>query len=111
MYSGAQYLGPLQRGAAREGSLQPDAQEEPPRGMAAIKYYRSRFRDEGSDSLFPEEQVLWEEALEAEGDGTEDPTVFVASLLVDAEALVEAGGRLQSGLGRVEVRKVVFREA
>ncbi|HEV8663598.1 MAG TPA: hypothetical protein VGT06_10745 [Candidatus Methylomirabilis sp.] len=79
--------------------------------MAAIKYYRSQFRDEGSDSLFPEEQVLWEEPLEAEGDGSEDPTVFVASLLVDAEALVAAGGRVQSGLGRVEVRKVVFREA
>lgn len=111
MYSGAQNLAPFQCGAARGGGLQPDAQEEPPKGMAAIKYYRSQCRDEGSKSLSPEEQALWEEPLEAEGDGMEDPTVFVASLLVDAEALVEAGGRMQSGLGRVEVRKVVFREA
>lgn len=82
-----------------------------PKGMGAIKYYRAQFRDEGSESVLPEEQELWEEALEAEGDGIGDTTVFVASLLVDAEALVEGRGRAQSGLGRVEVRKVVFREA
>lgn len=82
-----------------------------PKGMATTKYYRAQFRDEGSESVFPEEQELWEEALEAEEDGTEDTIVFVASLLVDAEAMVEGGGRVQSGLGRVEVRKVVFREA
>lgn len=79
--------------------------------MAAIKYYRAPVPDEDGDSVLPEEHEFWEEPLEAEGDVTGDSTVFVASLLVDAEALGEAAGKVHGGLGRVEVRKVVFREA
>lgn len=79
--------------------------------MAAIKYYRAPVLDEDTDCVLPEEHEFWEEPLEAEGDATAASTVFVASLLVDAQALGEAAGKAYSGLGRVEVRKVVFREA
>lgn len=79
--------------------------------MAAIKYYRAPVLDEDTDSVLPEEHEFWEEPLGAESDATEASTVFVASLLVDVQALGEAAGKVHSGLGRVEVRKVVFREA
>ena len=79
--------------------------------MAAIKYYRAQVRGEGRESVFPEEQEVWEEPLEAGEDGTEDTTIFVASLLVDPEALVGTGKQARIGLGRVEVRKVILREA
>lgn len=79
--------------------------------MAAIKYYRAPVLDEDTDSVLPEEHEFWEEPLEGEGDATEASTVFVASLLVDVQALGKAVGKVHSDLRRVEVRKVVFREA
>jgi len=79
--------------------------------MAATKYYRAQIREEGSESVLPEEEEFWEEHVEAEGGGTGGGMLFVASLLLDADVLAEAEGRARGGLGRVEVRKVILREA
>lgn len=79
--------------------------------MAAIKFYRAPVPDEDADSVLPEEHEFWEGPLEAGEEASEDATVFVASLLVDVGALEEAAGEVHGVLRRVEVRKVVFREA
>jgi hypothetical protein len=79
--------------------------------MAAIKYYGEQFRDEESESNFPEELLLWEDPLGLEGDGLEGTCVFVESLLLNADVLEEGSAGGPAGLGQVKVRRVVFREA
>lgn len=79
--------------------------------MAAIKYYGEQFRDEESEGDFPEELLLWEDSLGPEGGGLEGTSVFVESLLLNADVLAEGSAGGLAGLGRVMVRRVVFREA
>lgn len=79
--------------------------------MAAIKYYGEQFRDEESESNFPEELLLWEDPLGPEGGGLEGTCVFVESLLLNADVLAEGSAGGPAGLGQVKVRRVVFREA
>lgn len=79
--------------------------------MAAIKYYGEQFRDEESEGYFPEELAFCEDPLGPEGGGLEGTCVFVESLLLNADVLAEGSAGGPAGLGRVMVRRVVFREA
>ena len=78
--------------------------------MAAIKYYGEQLRDAESECCFPEELALWEDPLGLEGGGLEGTCVFVESLLLNADVLAEGSAGGPAGLGRVMVRRVVFRE-
>lgn len=79
--------------------------------MAAIKYYGEQFRDAESECYFPEELALWEDPLGLEGGALEGTRVFVESLLLNADVLADGSAGGPAGLGRVTVRRVVFREA
>jgi hypothetical protein len=79
--------------------------------MAAIKYYREHFQDLESEGSFPEELALWEDPPGLEVGGLEGTCVFVESLLLNADVLVEGSAGGPAGRGRVKVRRVVFREA
>jgi hypothetical protein len=79
--------------------------------MAAIKYYEEEFRDEESESNLQQELALWGDPLESDGGGLEGTCVFVESLLLNADVLEEGNAGGPANLGRVKVRRVVFREA
>lgn len=95
----------------RRGGREAKAPGGIPKGMAAIKYYGEEFRDAESESNFQEELALWEDPPEPEECGLEGTCVFVESLLLNADVLSEGSAGGPASLGRVKVRRVVFREA